>query len=376
MKYLWILMINTLIGCAGCENRPDPAATFPHGAVTHVAFAEIGKSLVVVNEFSSDSGRRERCHTRLRRFSTSDWKMTADSGELSLINFNLAAADKPVWAAQAQEFDRHGRGNPRGGVAIYKVDAKSLRLDPADTRPRGTSLGSIPLAQSNTKPLCAVLWNRKAGTSMSKEPPATAFVFDLEAGKITVELEDFPTTGIWEPFAKTIFEFTPDGKQIVSCSPTKPFQIQLHAAETGKLVASTKLDSPATALKYSPNGKTLAALCRDGTVLILATDLSKSVHSLKVAKHRDGWGSQSPQSMVFPSNEILAVVSASQNIEFFETKEWKSVNTITVEKNQVNCIASSPDGKLIAAGLGRQLVYPTKVHVYEIKAGKLIAELD
>ncbi len=371
MKYLWIPLVAILVGCADRENQVRLATNLPNGAVTHVAFAEKANSLIAVNEFTFLSKDKEKCHTRLRRFRTSDWKMVVDSGELSLIHFTLAASDGPDWAAQAQEFYRLADGNPMGDAVMYKIDPGALRLTPT-----GANLGDFwpsAITQPSAKPLCAVHWKRYG----ERQPSPPAFVFDLEAGKTTIELEDFPTIGKREEyFTKTVLEFTPDGKQIVSCHPCKPYQIRLHAADTGKLSASMKLDSPATALKYSPNGKLLAALCFDGTVVILAPDLSKSVHNLRVEKQKEGGGYQSPLSMVFPDNESLAVISDSRKIELFGTNDWKPIRTLSVEKNQINCLASSPDGKLIVAGLGRQNMYPTKVHVYEVKTGKLVAELD
>jgi hypothetical protein len=137
MKYLWIQLMATLVGCAGCENRPDPAVTFPNGEVTAVAFAQKGQGLVAVNEFDEAGGRREKTHTRLRRFNTSDWKITADSGDLSLADFTLAACEGTVWAAEAQEFFRQGNGNPMGDSVMYKIDPKALRLTPIFAKEMG-----------------------------------------------------------------------------------------------------------------------------------------------------------------------------------------------------------------------------------------------
>lgn len=370
MRFAWFTALIFFAGCAHRENQMDPAINFPNGEVTNVAFAEKGTCLITVNEFTFLNARREKCHTRLRCFRTSDWKITVDSGELSLNDFTLAACDGPVWTAQAKEFERHGRGSPNGGVVIYEIVAEKLRLKPTVViKPHEGNLSPSAIAQSSAKPECVVHWHE-----YNKQKLPCAYVVDLGTGKKTVELEDFPTAPREEHFTKTVLEFARDGKHIVSCHPCRPFQLQVHAADTGKLTASMNLDSPATALKYSPNGKMLAALCLDGTVLILATDLSKSVESLKVEKHQNGY--QSPQSVVFPNNETLAVINGSNKIEFFDTKNWKSIRTVSVIRNQVNCIASSPNGELVAAGLGRYCTYPTQVRVYEVKSGKLVAELD
>jgi hypothetical protein len=371
MKCAWVLLVIPAVGCSESD-KPLDAVKFPNGEVTHVAFAEKGKSLVAVNEFAFLNSHREKCHTRLRRFSTSDWKIAVDSGELSLVDFTLGASDGPAWTAQANDFDRMAGGNPILKPAFYKLDPATLEYKAADKLDRGVYWPSA-IAQPNAKkPICGVHWKNYG----ERQPTPPAFIFDVDQGKKTVELEDFPTAKREEYFTRTVLEFTPDGKQIVSCHPCKPYQLQLHASDTGKLVASMKLEAPATALKFLPSGEMLAALCLDGTVLIFAKDLSKSVHTLKVEKREDTIGFRSPHSVVFPDNENMAVISGPSKIEFFDTKDWKSFRTITVEKNQVNCIASSPDGKLVAAGLGRYCTYPTKVRVYEVKTGNLVTEID
>jgi WD40 repeat protein len=186
---------------------------------------------------------------------------------------------------------------------------------------------------------------------------------------------------------KTVLAFTPDGTHIVSCVPCRPFRLQLHAAGTGKLVKAIKLDSPAGALTFSPDGKLLAVHCWDGEVLILAPDLAKHIHALKVqqppkhvARMPVGGG------VAFAGNGHLAVVSGSLQVELFDTSEWKQVRTFGRQKDEkingvvadhvINSIAASPDGRWLAAGYGRTNNAPGKIRVFEVRTGNTVVELD
>jgi WD40 repeat protein len=170
--------------------------------------------------------------------------------------------------------------------------------------------------------------------------------------------------------------------------------MQLHAADTGKLVRSLKLNSPAGALAFSPNGKMLAALCWNGDVLILEPDLPKQLHKFAVQGHNPDRSGPMPDGVAFAGNEHLAVVSgsatlrardrnerpvvvaSSSKVELFDTKAWKLIRTFTAEDNQIKCVAASPDGKLLAVGCGRTNFLPGKIRVFEVQSGKLVKELD
>jgi WD40 repeat protein len=197
----------------------------------------------------------------------------------------------------------------------------------------------------------------------------------LKAGKKTVELQDFPTRAGDDYFMETVLEFTPNGKHIVSCQPCKPYQLLLHDSNTGKLVESLKLDSPAQNLAFSPDRKMLAALCWDGTLLILEPDLSKQILAKQIFAfnvEKYGWF---PHAVAFVGNGHLAVLSSDTKIELLDTKEWKSRRAFGEPKNRLNCLAGSPDGKLLAAGFGRTGLLPGFVRVWEADTGKLVKEL-
>ena len=73
-------------------------------------------------------------------------------------------------------------------------------------------------------------------------------------------------------------------------------------------------------------------------------------------------------------NDHLAVLSSYTELELFDTKELKSIRTFDGGKDRVNCVAGSPDGKLLAAGFGRTGQSPGYVCVWNASTGKLVKE--
>lgn len=389
MKHCWMPLLFLGAGCAavqdgeGDEKRKEQLKS---GAVTHLAFSGDGRHLVAVNE-------PNQAHCRLRTFSTADWKPTADTGKLFdarkqwLGELVLAPCTGKSWMFRAEiSHPRSGGGtaNPWGGPAFYQFDPVTLERKPIDLIQQGRdNFGYKPsaLARAGAKPLCAVHL-MPVGGGRGDFP---AFVFDLRAGKKTVELQDFPIGPFDNYFMKTVLEFTPDDTHIVSCQPCRPFQLQLHAADTGKLVKALELDSPVGALQFSPDGKLLAAHCWDGTVLLLAPDLSKQIHALKVQQHIERLG-RMRGGVAFAGNGHLAVVTGSLQVELFETQGWKAIRSFGRQKDEtinlmkidhvINSIAASPDGRWLAAGYGLTGNSPGKIRVFEVRTGITVVERD
>jgi WD40 repeat protein len=228
------------------------------------------------------------------------------------------------------------------------------------------------LACAPEKPIC-VFWLFPFGGRGDRPPP---FVFDLKAGKKTVDLQDYPT-GKAAPgdFIGPALEFTPDGKQIASFQPSTPYHLQLHDADTGKLVKALKIESAVGVIRFSPNGKLLAAICQDGTLLILQPDLSGQIFSTQVERFAFEKYGGFPRAIAFVGDGHLAVLASYSTIELFDTKEWKSIRTFAEKTDRVNCVAASPDGKLLAAGFGLTGRSPGFVRIWNTENGELVKEL-
>lgn len=380
MKNLGVSILLLCAGCASADSDPKEAVDtmLKSGEVTHLVFTADGKKLGVANEFRfSFDFKREKCHGRLRSFSTSDWKLTGDTDELNVSDLKCASFANGDWIVIARKLDRFGRGNPfTQGVAFYEWDLAKIAGKEIDVIQQGRdNIHFVPhaIANSSEKRLGAV-WVECYPHGLP--PVRLVFVLDLNAGKKTVALEDIASgpapSGLI--FSTKIIEFSPEGKYIVSSQPGQPFQIQLHATDTGKLVRSMKLESHATAVSFSPNGKMLAVNCFDGTVLILKTDLTEKINTFKVQGHDNA--QRILQAVTFAGDEHLAVVANYSRIELFDTKEWKSIRTFEGGKDRVNCVTATPDGKLLAAGFGVTASSPGRVRVFDVKTGKLVVELE
>src|SRR5258708_7179182 len=100
MKYTWVPILLLGAGCAGGHDQ-DGDEKLKSGEVSYVAFTSDGKHLVAVNQLGPN---RRDGYCRLRSFSTSDWKVAADTGELSLMALALAPCAGQSWMFRAEVF--------------------------------------------------------------------------------------------------------------------------------------------------------------------------------------------------------------------------------------------------------------------------------
>ena len=225
---------------------------------------------------------------------------------------------------------------------------------------------------------CAIAVTKDGQHSLQ---PPLPFIFDLKAEKKIAEITDFPTGELGKLLEERLggaeLLFSPDDKRIALSFAAKPFQLQLHDAENGKLLNSVKLHAWTGALRFSPDGKLIASISHDGTLLVHRADLSKQVFSKKVSAFKyEDYGGRLPRAHAFVGDGHLAVLSSASEIELFDTKEWKSVRTFDVEGHLTNCLVASPDGKLLVAGMGRTFGRPSVVRVWEASTGKLVKEFQ
>ncbi len=342
-----------IMGCGDSDLGSDQAI--------QLAFTRDAKLLLVVNNHPATAlGGPAAVCSRVRSFSRANWQLLADTGELDLNGPFLTFHSSDACILQGAKVFRKARGNPEGGLLFFIANPRTLEMkkfDPADGKGDGGGLRTLAMAGNDHKLIC-IYWYTTTGDVL---PP---IVFDVKVGKKTVELQHFPIKGKRE--AATVMEFSPAGNYIVSCHGVKPFQIQLHAADTGKLVRSLPIDSPVGALRFSPDGKALAALCRDGKILFLEPDLTKKSIPIAVAANQS-----TRECLAFVGNEYLALFTDTERskIGLYDLQEWKLRHSFEKKGRWTNCLAGSPDGKLLAAGV------PGSVCIWEADSGKLVKEL-
>jgi hypothetical protein len=369
-------LLGALLFCAstGCGD-----ADLKSGEITQMAFTTDRKSLIVVNEFKFFAGStREKCHGRLRRFSTTNWDREADTQEIDATDLRIDGFGSKTWILQARALNRIGGGNPfTRGPQFYKLDPETLHRDELDVFQLGPEkiryfLPSAVAFANDGRTLAVHV--KRVGAKVGWLPPV---IYDITAGKKKAELESFPSNDHQPPqqgVMQTVLKFSPDSTQIVSCHPCRPYQLQCHEVESGKLLKSLPTKSPVGALSFSPDGKILAALCWDGQVLIVEPDLSKTLNTLHVEGYQ-----VFPGEIAFVGNDRLAVVSAYRQIILYDTKDWKQARVFEgelAENNRVNCLAATRDGKYLAAGHGVSGHAPGFVRIWEVASGKIVKELQ
>ena len=362
--------------CSTCAQARGQIMDLKRGSVHRLAFTSDSKQLLVLNNLM---GGREPVSSRIRLFSTADWKVTADTGEQAVFNPSMALSRGNTCVFVGAEYFHQDFGSRLGKHLFHTVDLPTLKLKKFEP----TGMGILyPHGPS----LLACTDNRLLFASASRSNPGAPFIFDLHAlfvfdlktGKKTIELQELPRNIVKRMFA----EFSSDGKHILTYIDGS---FWLHAADTGKLLKTMPVDSQVYAMALSTNGKRLAAYCADGQILLVEPDLSKKSSPLKVeanTKIRDSV--LYLQSLTFVGNGYLALFAArgfnadgqmeAGEIKLYDTKEWKLRHTFEKKRTYTHCIAGSPDGKWLAAGFGIDNRVPGTVCVWEADSGKLFKE--
>ncbi|HTU93815.1 MAG TPA: WD40 repeat domain-containing protein [Gemmataceae bacterium] len=167
--------------------------------------------------------------------------------------------------------------------------------------------------------------------------------------------------------------FSPDGK-LLAVEDFKGETVWLYDAATGKQLSTveemgTSRYGASESLAFSPDGRLLAAA--GGTKIHLAEvpsgrqllriNLPKESNATAIAISADG------RTLAVPSH----VVSGNQTITLWESASGKERLVLPCPGGQVNNVAFSPDGRLLAAG-----GYDSIVFVWDMIAGKQMARLE
>jgi WD40 repeat protein len=343
------------------------------GSVHQLAFTSDSKQLLVLNSNPGHKVRREPTSSRLRLFSTADWKAIADTEEKDDVTGPFIALSRGnTCVFICGEYFPRAFGTGYGNHLYHSVDLQTLKLKKFEPTGMATLYPGGPylLGCTDNKLLFAPLLLDSAAP----------FVFDLKTGKKTIELQDFP-----KKISKRMFgEFSSDGKHVLTYLDGN---LRLHVADTGKLLKTTPVDSQVYAMAISQDGKQLAAYCASGEILLVKSDLSKKTIPLKVkANKKINDAVVYLQSLAFAGNGYLALFAArgfnidgkmeGGEIKLYDTKEWKLRHTFEKKGTNTQCIAGSPDGKWLAAGFGINGSVPGSVCIWEAKSGKLVKEFE
>lgn len=172
--------------------------------------------------------------------------------------------------------------------------------------------------------------------------------------------------------------FSPDGKTVVSGTHIRPC-VRLYDAANGKEMASFDVEGGEPTpgcVRFSPDGNQIAAGVTDGSIRLLASDLSKELRCLQVSGDRD-----KIQAIAFAAKADLMAGAIRHKICLFAVSSGQQLSEWREDERSVSAIALSPDGGLLAAGYAGE--HPAKdeqpggfVNVWNVETGRLVIKLD
>jgi WD40 repeat protein len=349
---LWI--VPYLLLSTGCSEKK--MTSLP---VYHVAFSPDGKWLVGAGGLVETSSRPPWTGDgSIKVWQTSTWKPHASWREgftdrVQQIQFT----SENVFAVASNQFIRNAQGgDPYRGTLLRfwnianKTELASLHLK--DIRGNARSIGYYPPAN---------LLALNLGYSLEN-----VGIFTIPTLATKVILEEHKRGSL-------MLRFSPDGKQILSCTLDEP-ALRLHDCTTGRRIASHKMDSSqARYAQFSPDGKMIAVAAENGKIYVFTRDFSDILLTINVGIP--------PSFVTFtPNNEMIAMVKSRSAIQLYSIKTKEATQTFDGNPEGPNGCSFSPDGEWIAIGSGGHPQgggkSPGRVRVFEVKTGKLIADLE
>jgi WD40 repeat protein len=152
--------------------------------------------------------------------------------------------------------------------------------------------------------------------------------------------------------------FSPDSKALASGSCFgRPQSLRLLDIETGRprAILMTKDGGPSS-LKYTPDGKTLAAARADKVYLW-------DVEERKKRSTLEGVGELAPRLDISRDGKRLVSSEGAEGIKLWNLATGKVVGAFRDETKLFHGVAFSPDGKLIAVGVRHPPVVTDQGHV-------------
>ncbi|MSQ93668.1 MAG: hypothetical protein EXR98_03835 [Gemmataceae bacterium] len=346
------------LGCSdGKTDRPP---------INHVAFSPDGKWLVGAGGTVKPNGGEGIAKV----WETSTWKLHDTWGEgftdrVEQVHF----ASNEMVATWSNEMEH----NPRGGSPQRGIMLRRWNI------PEKKELPKLHLSELRTWAGSTAYY--PAGNlvaSSSKDADKIGAIFTVPKLEETVTLKEDQARGA------SFRGFSPDGKRIlVAIGSAESPEVRVFDTSNGQRLAAHKLDASNSKVnpthvrsaEFSPNGKMIViGTINPIKIYVLTADLSATLLTLELGLF--------PDCLKFtPDNEMVAIKNGRNSIEMYSIKTKEAVKTFDGNPEGANGWCFSPDGAWIAIGSGghpddKGKTSPGKVRVFEVKTGKLVAELE
>jgi WD40 repeat protein len=103
-----------------------------------------------------------------------------------------------------------------------------------------------------------------------------------------------------------------------------------------------RFEEPVTEIVFAPDGKTIAATIRDGTVRLCETATGKELQSFKESK------TEFSNPAFSGDGKLLGMLGAKSRLYLWDTATGKLRNRIGSSESEISCFSCAPDGKTMA----------------------------
>jgi WD40 repeat protein len=327
-------------------------------AVDAVAFTPDGQSLVTasgiekaIRVFSTDSGKEQRvipagpCRTLALSADGKQLALGTFQGTVHVLDF---ATGKELWQQHAHPQMVSVVTFARDGKQLVSAGGGSVRVWNAAT---GKDLTPLPGHQGW---VFAAAFRDKGRTLFTVGQDRTLRQWDISTGNETRKLETLP--GV--PGTILCAAFSPDGAFLAM--PSGQASPSLHVCEvaTGREVRVLRGPQQFSGVAVSQDGKLVA-----GTIAGQSTVVWEMAKGAEVCKVPDG----TVQLTFVPNADVLVLPTRDRlGLRYWSTTANKQLLTFKGAPGSIiNCLACSPDGRMLALG-----GHEGQVSIWEVATGK------